>query len=1107
MAKNKFQSTYDSVRGLLFGGKAKKFNDTVDDVLERISTSITDKDSMNYAEMIRNTLASTMGDEDFSNVTPQTIFTRENIERFIRYGNAEEISDTIPYCGRALKVLTDEVVAPDSITKEILNIFESNNFTGTANKKINKIRAINSSLKIENLIHDIVYESLKLGDQFVEFCDYTSDDVPITQSLLNESGINISPSPGVMTHEIKYKEPRLQDGEIVTEEKTFTINTHIVESPEPKVNKSKGKKKDNTSDMSNIRLLVHDPRYVIKIQSNRFRMCLGYLVLPKVTPSSSGTGTSTNMPGGSNISAVSIQSLGQSNSNDFQGIDRIYLDLIQVIKKHVGNKEIDIDKKETMDIITRVIKDIEKTKDAKFNIRFVPPERMEHFSIGSKRFFPYGESIFYKSTFSAKLLIAFETALVIKRISDSSDKRIINVETGLPRNVRSLIEEIKEAMHKRKFSLDSIGTVDSIPSMITSYEEYYIPSKNGRKYVEFDSLASTLNLRDISDELKLFRDMLVAGLEVPPAYLNLEENLCCTLDTVIPLCDGRKLTLNQIIKEHEEGKELYVYSYDHDNKVIFPNKIEWAGKTKLNTNVVRVHLDNEEYIDCTPDHPFLLRDGATYKQAQELQPGESLMPLYQRDSYHQTKRGSYLDIYQPGLDCWILEHQSFALYLGVIDKVNKKYPIHHIDKNPRNNTPDNLIRLHEDEHMRIHSRIKKFTSEELQDLISIRKNDQRKFKEKLDILTAIYSTVELRKCVICSKQFYNRKDINQTTCSKNCRLERAKLDGKKSWSSRRAKHNKKFPLIDRNCNWCGKEFQIRQTSNYIPNKYYACEDKHCKQKIKNFNISLGKIHGKTSSEIDYTTCVTCGKLTIFSHDDKSRVLKNTCRNSTCINTVLAHRGGEKRKTRETFTCPVCDEQFERHQYYIKNSKNPEKMTCGKLECKSLINELEPVLNHKVVRVEILEGLYDTGDITVEKHSNFATGSGVIIHNSNKSALSFENSQFARTIVSYQSILTKPLKSLFRKLYKFTYGESMPEDINITFSPPRMLQAEREAEHFEIVSRIIASLAEQGIDKEYLKKKYLPLDWEEVKKYETLNKLDQEGGANKDEEEFAGGGQF
>lgn len=37
--------------------------------------------------------------------------------------------------------------------------------------------------------------------------------------------------------------------------------------------------------------------------------------------------------------------------------------------------------------------------------------------------------------------------------------------------------------------------------------------------------------------------------------------------------------------------------------------------------------DNGKSIRCTPDHLFMLRNGA-YQRADELSPGQSLMPLY-----------------------------------------------------------------------------------------------------------------------------------------------------------------------------------------------------------------------------------------------------------------------------------------------------------------------------------------------------------------------------------------------------------------------------------------------------------------------------------------------
>ena len=121
------------------------------------------------------------------------------------------------------------------------------------------------------------------------------------------------------------------------------------------------------------------------------------------------------------------------------------------------------------------------------NIRYVPPDKMEHFHIPSDKYFPYGESIFDPCQYNAKVLIALETALAIHRLTRSIEKRKIAVEIGLPRDAKNAIEKMKEEFRKRKISLDSFGTVDTIPSMITTFEDIYIPQKDGKPFVDVSS--------------------------------------------------------------------------------------------------------------------------------------------------------------------------------------------------------------------------------------------------------------------------------------------------------------------------------------------------------------------------------------------------------------------------------------------------------------------------------------------------------------------------------------------------------------------------------------------------------------------------------------------
>jgi len=90
------------------------------------------------------------------------------------------------------------------------------------------------------------------------------------------------------------------------------------------------------------------------------------------------------------------------------------------------------------------------------------------------------------------------------------------------------------------------------------------------------------------------------------ALTNEPEVFCIKHDTEIPLLDGRFLTLDQLVQEHSEGKENWVYSIDQKTLNVEPGKIKNAALTRFDEKIIRVWLDDEKYIDCTLDHKFLV---------------------------------------------------------------------------------------------------------------------------------------------------------------------------------------------------------------------------------------------------------------------------------------------------------------------------------------------------------------------------------------------------------------------------------------------------------------------------------------------------------------------
>ncbi|MCP4105174.1 MAG: DNA topoisomerase (ATP-hydrolyzing) subunit B [Desulfobacteraceae bacterium] len=104
---------------------------------------------------------------------------------------------------------------------------------------------------------------------------------------------------------------------------------------------------------------------------------------------------------------------------------------------------------------------------------------------------------------------------------------------------------------------------------------------------------------------------------------------CWFYGTKIACADGRNLNFKEIIAEQEAGKQNFCYTVKNDGHIGL-ERIVNARRTKKNVQVIKVVLDNDEELICTPDHPFMLRNG-TYKAASLLTSDDSLMPLYRKN--------------------------------------------------------------------------------------------------------------------------------------------------------------------------------------------------------------------------------------------------------------------------------------------------------------------------------------------------------------------------------------------------------------------------------------------------------------------------------------------
>lgn len=180
---------------------------------------------------------------------------------------------------------------------------------------------------------------------------------------------------------------------------------------------------------------------------------------------------------------------------------------------------------------------------------------------------------------------------------------------------------------------------------------------------------------------------------------------CFTGDTMVALASGNSRSFADLAEDWTKGITHFGYTTNKAGRVVVAPLVE-PRLTKRNAPLVRVTLDNGEAVRCTPDHLFRLRDGS-YRRADELAAGDSLMPLYRSVSAKAAghKLDGYERVWMNDREEWVDTHylaDAYNLRQG-LDSADNGTVRHHVDVNKRNNDPRNIRRMTWDDHAALHA--------------------------------------------------------------------------------------------------------------------------------------------------------------------------------------------------------------------------------------------------------------------------------------------------------------------------------------------------------------------------------------------------------------------
>ncbi|MDI6731442.1 MAG: DNA topoisomerase (ATP-hydrolyzing) subunit B [Candidatus Margulisbacteria bacterium] len=436
---------------------------------------------------------------------------------------------------------------------------------------------------------------------------------------------------------------------------------------------------------------------------------------------------------------------------------------------------------------------------------------------------------------------------------------------------------------------------------------------------------------------------------------------CFSGDTKVALTDGRNLSFIDLAKEASEGKQNYCYSIKNDLSIGIEAIVN-PRCTKKNAKVVKIILDNNEEIVCTPEHKFLLRNG-TYISAAELTPKMSLMPLRKKISErrHRITIKGYEMVLNPKSHKWVFTHllsDEYNLAQGAYLKDQGCHK-HHKDYNKLNNNPDNIIRMIPEEHLAIHREQIKHT---------------------------LHTTAAIEKCNARKRDPEYRKKIAKKIKEEYGEMLREKA--KKQWEDETdkqyigQKHKEFYGFNQEYRQENAKRLNEEQKKYWSEEKNRRLQAKKTKEHFlshperKEWLSKVARRQWNNSNLLDWRSSKTKGQWT-----DEFRAKRKKAYNNTYLNESIY------------FLKDTLEKKGDISQYDLRRKarkpKNTNLLSLDTIKSRffddneALLREAVENYNHKIKKIEKYEDTIDVYDIEVPNTHNFALASGVFVHNSAK----------------------------------------------------------------------------------------------------------------------------
>jgi ribonucleotide reductase alpha subunit len=177
----------------------------------------------------------------------------------------------------------------------------------------------------------------------------------------------------------------------------------------------------------------------------------------------------------------------------------------------------------------------------------------------------------------------------------------------------------------------SVRVTDAFMSTVTAGGKWVLRGRHSPDLTEEHDARALLHqiaaaTHECGDPGMQFHDTINRMHTCPSLGLQVASNPCFTGDTLVDTAEGF-IRFDELERRCRQGDELpLAFSFSRDDSLPVLRPIQRVWISKRTRKLVKITTDKGIALTCTPDHKFLLRNGA-YVAAKDLRPGARLRKI------------------------------------------------------------------------------------------------------------------------------------------------------------------------------------------------------------------------------------------------------------------------------------------------------------------------------------------------------------------------------------------------------------------------------------------------------------------------------------------------